>query len=77
MGSVPGLRLGPVTGDLTCKGVWLSNSSTPLERPPPALADRAFLTAEEVSRLQASARSPVKTTLVLRKVDDHVAARTG
>ena len=37
------------------QGVWLSNSATPLQRPP-ALADRAFLTDEEVARLRDRAR---------------------
>ncbi len=37
------------------QGVWLSNNATPLQRPP-ALADRAYLTEEEVERLRDRAR---------------------
>ena len=37
------------------QGVWLSNNATPLERPP-ALADRAYLTEEEVARLRDRAK---------------------
>ena len=35
--------------------MWLSNNATPLQRPP-AFADRAFLTDEEVARLRDRAR---------------------
>ena len=47
----------PQTGDgqPDLQGVWLSNNATPLQRPP-ALADRAFLTDEEVARLRDRAR---------------------
>ena len=38
-------------GQPDLQGVWLSNNATPLQRPP-ALADRAFLTDEEVARLR-------------------------
>ena len=37
------------------QGVWLSNNATPLQRPP-ALADRAYLTEEEVERLRDRAK---------------------
>ena len=42
-------------GQPDLQGVWLSNNATPLQRPP-ALADRAFLTDEEVARLRDRAR---------------------
>jgi hypothetical protein len=41
-------------GSPDLQGVWLSDSATPLERPP-ALAGRARLTDEEVAVLQARA----------------------
>jgi hypothetical protein len=42
-------------GQPDLQGVWLSKTATPLERPK-ALEGRAFLTDEEVTRLQARAR---------------------
>ena len=41
-------------GDPDLQGVWASDSATPLERPKP-LADREFLTDEEVALLQQKA----------------------
>jgi len=41
-------------GQPDLQGVWANNSATPLERPK-ALADRQFLTDEEVGRLKAKA----------------------